>query len=63
MSEAVEKYWTRETWLFYIMGVLTARGFKIPKVYVESFRKAFPEVPAELVDSITIKEEKEEAKP
>ena len=57
MSEAVEKYWDRKTWLHYIMGYLTVKGFKIRKVYVESFKKAFPEVPSELLNLITIKEE------
>jgi hypothetical protein len=56
VSEAIEKYWTRETWLFYIMGFLVSAGFKIPRVYAESFRKAFPELPSELVDLITVKE-------
>jgi transposase-like protein len=52
----IEKYWDRETWLHYIMGFLTAKGFKIRKVYVESFKKAFPEIPNELVDMVTLKE-------
>ena len=56
MSETIEKHWTRETWLYYIMGYLTGKGFKIRKVYVESFKKVFPEIPDALVDLITIKE-------
>jgi hypothetical protein len=56
-SKAIEEHWTRETWLGYIMGYLTSKGFKIPKVYVKSFKKAFPEVPDELIDLIIIKEE------
>jgi hypothetical protein len=59
MSEAVEKHWTRETWLHYIMGYLTAKGFRIRKAYAESFKKAFPEIPDKLVELITIKEEEE----
>ena len=57
MSEAIEKHWNRKTWLHYIMGYLTSKDFKISKVYVESFKKAFPEIPSKLVDLITIKEE------
>jgi hypothetical protein len=37
-----------------------AKGFRIRKVYAESFRKAFPEIPSELVELIIEKEGKGE---
>jgi hypothetical protein len=38
--------------MFYIMGYLISAGFKIPRVYVKSFKHAFPEVPDDLIEQI-----------
>jgi hypothetical protein len=48
----IEKGFDRKTWMFYIMGYLISAGFKIPRVYVKSFKHAFPEVPDELIEQI-----------
>jgi hypothetical protein len=38
--------------MFYIMGYLISAGFKIPKAYAKSFKRAFPEVPDSIIELI-----------
>ena len=59
-SEAIDKHWNRKIWLHYLMGYLTSKGFRLTRDYVKSFKKAFPEIPDDLIELIVEKDKSEE---
>lgn len=48
---------SRESWLSYMLGYMTSKGWRISREDASSFKEAFPEVPEHLVELVVEKED------
>lgn len=47
----------RQSWIIYMLGYMTSKGWRISRKDAEDFKAAFPEVPEDLIELSVSKEE------